>query len=116
MPTIVFHGDLDTVVNVVNAGQVIAQWAETNDYADDGADNGSISGIPASITQGQVPDGHSYTISTFNDAKGNAIMEQWIVHGMGHAWSGGSLAGSYTDPLGPNASAAMITFFLAHPK
>ena len=33
---------------------------------------------------------------------------------MGHAWSGGNRAGTYTDPRGPNASLAIYTFFAAH--
>jgi len=115
VPTIVFHGDNDFTVNVANGHQVLSQWARTNDYADDGIANGSVSDQPATTITGIVPGGYSYSRYLYNNARNGPLMEKWIVHGMGHAWSGGSTAGSYTDPKGPDASANLIRFFAAHP-
>ena len=110
VPTIVFHGDCDTTVDVVNADHVLAQWVD----ADDGRDTTTGTDQGVTVERGQVPGGHAYTRSIYHDPQGRAIMEKWIVHQAGHAWSGGSPSGSHTDPRGPNASAEMVRFLSEH--
>jgi len=114
VPTIVFHGDRDTKVHPRNGDQVIAQW--TAIHAHDGEHNKARLDPQVTLQRGQVPDGHAYTRATYHDANGQAILEQWWVHGAGHAWSGGSSSGSYTDPRGPDAAKEMIRFFYEHPR
>jgi len=101
VPTIVFHGDADRTVNAVNADQVIAQ-------------NLPEAGLRRTTTHGQTPSGMRFTRTTYGDASGVSTLEQWALHGAGHAWSGGSVEGSYTDPRGPDASREMARFFLSH--
>ena len=48
----------------------------------------------------------------WRDAAGAVRVEACRVEGLGHAWSGGSLRGSHTQPEGPDASAAIVDFFL----
>jgi poly(hydroxyalkanoate) depolymerase family esterase len=99
VPTIVFHGDRDTTVNPRNGDQVIAQSKGTTS-------------VRSKVHRGRVAGGHAYTRTVHVDAAGRAILEHWKIHGAGHAWSGGSPAGSYTDPLGPDATKEMLRFFL----
>jgi poly(hydroxyalkanoate) depolymerase family esterase len=101
VPTIVFHGDQDTTVHPRNGDHVIAQSMRTTNSQ-------------KTVHRGRVPGGHSYTRTIHADPSGRAILEHWEIHGAGHAWSGGSPAGSYTDPQGPDAAREMLRFFLEH--
>jgi len=101
VPTIVFHGDGDRTVNPANGDQVIAQAkGQTN--------------LRATVIRGKAPGGISYDRTIQADDAGRPILEQWVLHGAGHAWSGGSGAGSLTEPRGPDASREMVRFFLQH--
>jgi poly(hydroxyalkanoate) depolymerase family esterase len=101
VPTIVFHGDADRTVSLSNGDQVIAQAAPKEM-------------LTRAVTQGKSDHGMSFTRTVQTNASGRAILEQWTLHGAGHAWSGGSTDGSYTDPKGPDASREMMRFFMDH--
>ena len=101
VPAIVFHGNRDTTVNPRNADAVVAQAVQGQS-------------LRTQVETAQVPNGHAYTCTSRIDGDGNTLTEQWVVHGAGHAWSGGSPDGSYTDPRGPDATAEMLRFFRQH--
>ena len=103
VPTIVFHGDRDTTVNPVNGEQVIAQ-------------SKAAANLRTTVTIGEASGGIGYTCTVQTDEDGRSVLEQWVLHGAGHAWSGGSTAGSYTEPRGPDASREMMRFFLQCPR
>ena len=90
VPAIVFHGDGDTTVHPSNGEPAFTARAEHK--GEEG--------------------GRRFTRSTESSDSGRPALEHWLVHGAGHAWSGGSRSGSYADPLGPDASRAMLRFFL----
>jgi poly(hydroxyalkanoate) depolymerase family esterase len=94
-PVIIFHGDRDHTVNQKNADEIAAQFGASG---------------PGESMQGTASGGQSYT-RTLHRAQGRIQVEQWRLHGAGHAWSGGDPAGSYTDPAGPDASGEMVRFF-----
>jgi poly(3-hydroxybutyrate) depolymerase len=103
MPTIIFHGDRDKTVHPINGEQVATHSRAAEQ-------------MRTTITHGRVPRGIGYTCTVYANASDEPIVEQWLLHEVGHAWSGGSPDGSYTEPRGPDASREMIRFFLQHPR
>ena len=88
IPMIVFHGDGDTTVHPSNS-----------EYA-----------VEPSISEEGNAGGRRYTRSAYFDG---VPFEHWLVHGAGHAWSGGDGAASFTDAKGPDASREMLRFFFS---
>lgn len=63
------------------------------------------------ILSGKVPNGHTYTDYEFTDVETGVVLVHYLkVNTMGHAWSGGSTAGSYTDPKGAQFSNDLAKF------
>lgn len=98
VPTIVFHGDADATVHPLNAEHV-AEQARGDGRGQERTSAGTSAG------------GIAYTRTIDSDADGRPMLEQWVLHGAGHAWSGGNASGSFVDPRGPDASRAMLRFF-----
>ncbi|MDB5877647.1 MAG: esterase [Variovorax sp.] len=110
-PVIVFHGDADSTVNPVNAKAVVNAALNGS-----GGSNGANANPSPHASSGTSPRGQGYARTDYPRADGSTAVELWMLHGAGHAWSGGSARGSYTDARGVDASAEMLRFFLAHPR
>jgi poly(hydroxyalkanoate) depolymerase family esterase len=96
---IVFHGDADTTVHPSNADRIIASQGgrRRNTFRTEHGPSGETRGYSRLVAQRD---------------DGTHGIECWMIDGAQHAWAGGSSGGSYTDPRGPNASEAMVRFFL----
>jgi poly(hydroxyalkanoate) depolymerase family esterase len=101
VPTIVLHGDGDRTVHPANAGHVLSQA-------------GAGSELTARTERGSSDGGVAWTRTVHTDVAGRELLEDWRLHGIGHAWSGGSADGSHTAPTGPDASAVIVRFLLQH--
>lgn len=99
--TIVFHGDADHIVHPSNATKIVEERVKSEDRMERAKARSSAS--------------RTYTREIIRDKAGTVVVDYWLIHGSGHAWSGGSPDGTYTDPHGPDASREMLRFFLEEP-
>ncbi len=129
-PMVVFQGTSDSTVRSTNGQRVADQWLECRTAR--GWDGGGLGvGRPDAPVGALSPVGpprtttalpvrpisarsrRGYRVSRWY-AGGRKVLELWLVEGLGHAWSGGSAAGSYSDLRGPRASTEMWKFFASH--
>lgn len=143
LPVFAEQGTADVLNNEAMGAAMVQQWLGTDDLADDGAANGSVSRVPATTQNygfDQTPQPGSgdacirprnfpclggvagfqgtypYTVQHYADARGCDLVDSWTVHGLAHAYPGGDPNAAFTDPLGPDITTAAYQFFLAHPK
>lgn len=102
-PMIVFHGDQDSVVHPSNAAGFLLQLQQSRPGP-----------LARTVASGRSAGGRDYTRVVYRSRSDAVLLEDWTIHGSGHAWSGGSSAGLHTDPAGPSASREMLRFFLTH--
>ncbi len=105
----VIHGDADTTVHPLHGARAFEQFRALADYADDGLRNDTI-GTPTSAT-GTI--GRDYESQSMLTA--SLHYQRLSVSGLTHAWSGGASGFKYSDPVGPNASEMMWSFFASLP-
>lgn len=90
-----WHGEDDVVVSPRNLDTLAAMLARV-----DGA-----TAAPPEKTD-------VVTHTVYRDAGGQPVVESWLVHDMGHAWSGGDVRGTSTFPAGPDATTRILDFLL----
>ncbi|HEX2203718.1 MAG TPA: hypothetical protein VHG91_10485, partial [Longimicrobium sp.] len=94
---IAFHGAADAVVAPANGRQLFGQWSRALGARDFLRDEETIGG------------------RTVTRDRAGPNLQLWMVDGLGHAWSGGSPEGTFTDARGPDATREMLRFFLEEP-
>ena len=98
----VLHGARDSVVAPINSEQLTRQWVRAVEKS---------RGEPLQAREYMTRlGGREARVRTFGTGR-SVLVESWLVHELGHAWSGGSLAGSYTDAAGPSARDLILRFF-----
>lgn len=102
IPTIVFQGTSDKTVNPANADNIVTQLSS-------GFDASRLK--PITTRSGVTLQGYHFTSRVLGAP---SLIEQWSVKELGHAWSGGSKDGTYTDERGPDATREIMRFLLEH--
>ena len=104
VPLLVLHGGADTTVVPANGRRTAEQWAAAVDATEHAVHPGPATlGARAMRRESwRVPGAPS------------PVVEYVEIAQLGHAWSGGSSKGTYTDEAGPSASELLLRFVARH--
>lgn len=145
LPVMTVQSVTDNLNNVVMGSSLVHQWLGTDDLADNGEMDNSISRQPASVEfhgfdaslvagLGTIGDtcvrphswtcpgalfgwkSYPYSISKYVDASKRAVLYSWNLYGSVHGYPGGDPKAQFTDPIGPDITAASYRFFMRHPR
>lgn len=112
VPVVVVHGTDDHTVAASNGDRVVHQWLGVDRRLARGHFSGRV-GRPHVRHVRAADGGHAAVVTRWRRRR-TVVVEQWRIDDLGHAWSGGTAGGSYTDPRGPDASEAIWSFLARH--
>lgn len=114
VPTMVITSDGDLAFPASCGRKALEQGLRTNNLVLSGRQDAPLALTPASVRREQVPYGHAYEVSSYRDPDGCLVAEQWLIHGMPHAWPGGPTTdpqyAGYTDRKAPSGAEAAWAF------
>jgi poly(hydroxyalkanoate) depolymerase family esterase len=110
IPAIVLHGERDNVTVSRNGEESVAQWVGMLEALQ------QQSGGPSPVVHPPVhtvEGGYQVRRQRWSQG-GRAMVQSVMIAELGHAWSGGSPDGTFTDSNGPDASREIAAFFAQH--
>jgi poly(hydroxyalkanoate) depolymerase family esterase len=119
VPIIAIGSDADQAFPATCTVKALEQGLRTSNLVLSGSQEKPISLSPAAAREEPNPGGLAYTVSEFRDPDGCLIGERWIIHGMPHAWPGGTSDpkySGYTDVRAPSGAKATWAFLERYRK
>jgi len=97
------------------AGLRVSLWQGTVDTVVSPANLPVLEGMFARmlhVSGGVTSNDHGAIHALYRDRRGEAVLETWLVGGLGHAWSGGDPRGTAAWSVGPPATELMLDFLV----
>ena len=114
VPVIVLHGDRDETIPPRCGAQAVQQWLETDKLVLRRSYRVARSMSRVLVHHPAADGQQAYSVVSYRIGASCPLVQYWVIHGMGHAWAGGSsdrAVAQFADPSGPSAAAAAWNFF-----